>query len=41
MRVPLEADEAEFLGMLEIVTMSLGDLAVDCLLDPVNLVNKP
>lgn len=38
--VALNSNEAGFLGMLQVVPVTLGDLAVYCLLHPGNLVNE-
>ena len=39
-RVPLNSDEAGLLRMLQIVSMAFSYLAVNCLLDPCNLINE-
>lgn len=39
--VALHSNEAGFLGMLEVITVTLSDLPVDSLLDPDDLINKP
>jgi len=39
-RVSLEPDKAKLLCMLKVVPMAFGDLTVDSLLDPVNLINQ-
>ena len=38
--VSFAADEAGFLGVLKVEAVAFGDLAVDCLLDPRDLVNQ-
>lgn len=38
--ITFDADQAGFLCMLEVVAMALGNLTVNCLLDPGNLVNQ-
>ena len=38
--IPLDPHEAGFLCMLEVVSVTLGNLAVDSLFDPCNFINK-
>lgn len=37
----LESDQTQLLGMLQVITMALRNLAVHCLLYPADLINQP
>ena len=39
-RVAFDSNQARFLGVLKVEAVALGDLAVDCLLDPGDLIDK-
>jgi len=38
--VAFNSNQACFFGMLQIVTVTLSNLAIDCLFDPGDLINK-
>ena len=38
--IPLDSNKTSLLRMLQIVPMPLGNLPIDCLLDPHNFINK-